>query len=127
MSVKALLDDEIRDEIENLGKVQLGSDEHKIAADALTKLLDKSIEMNKLDLEYQERYEAREAENELKQKQIADEKKDRAVKNVMTGVSIIGGFALTIWGTCKTLKFEETGVLTSLVSKGFIQKLLPKK
>ena len=127
MSVKALLDDEIRDEIENLGKVQLGSDEHKIAADALTKLLDKSIEMNKLDLEYQERYEAREAENELKQKQIADEKKDRAVKNVMTGVSIVGGFALTIWGTFKTLKFEETGVLTSLVSKGFIQKLLPKK
>ena len=127
MSVKALLNDEIKDEIEQLRKVELGSDQHKIAADALAKLLDKSIEMDKLDLEYQDRFEAREAENELKQKEIEDEKKDRKVKNVLTGVSVIGGFALTVWGTCKSIKFEETGSFTTIMGRGFIQKLLPKK
>ena len=80
MSVKALLNDEIKDEIEQLRKVELGSDQHKIAADALTKLLDKSIEMDKLDLEYQDRFEAREAENELKQKEIEDEKVWKALE-----------------------------------------------
>ena len=127
MSVKALLNDEIEDEIEQLRKVELGSDQHKIAADALAKLLDKSIEMDKLDLEYQDRFEAREAENELKQKEIEDEKKDRKVKNILTGVSVIGGFALTVWGTCKSIKFEETGSFTTIMGRGFIQKLLPKK
>ena len=127
MSVKALLNDEIEDEIEQLRKVELGSDQHKIAADALAKLLDKSIEMDKLDLEYQDRFEAREAENELKQKEIEDEKKDRKVKNIITGVSEIGGFALTVWGTCKSIKFEETGSFTTIMGRGFIQKLLPKK
>ena len=127
MSVKALLNDEIKDEIEQLRKVELGSDQHKIAADALAKLLDKSIEMDKLDLEYQDRFEAREAENELKQKEIEDEKKDRKVKNILTGVSVIGGFALTVWVTCKSIKFEETGSFTTIMGRGFIQKLLPKK
>ena len=127
MSVKALLNDEIKDEIEQLRKVELGSDQHKIAADALAKLLDKSIEMDKLDLEYQDRFEAREAENELKQKEIEDEKKDQKVKNILTGVSVIGGFALTVWGTCKSIKFEETGSFTTIMGRGFIQKLLPKK
>ena len=127
MSVKALLNDEIKDEIEQLRKVELGSDQHKIAADTLAKLLDKSIEMDKLDLEYQDRFEAREAENELKQKEIEDEKKDRKVKNILTGVSVIGGFALTVWGTCKSIKFEETGSFTTIMGRGFIQKLLPKK
>ena len=126
MSVKALLNDEIKDEIEQLIKVELGSDQHKIAADALAKLLDKSIEMDKLDLEYQDRFEAREVENELKQKEIEDEKKDRKVKNILTGVSVIGGFALTVWGTCKSIKFEETGSFTTIMGRGFIQKLLPK-
>lgn len=127
MNIKSLVDEEIRSEIEEISKIEVGSEKHKASVDALAKLLDKSIELERLDAEAQEKYESRIAENELKMKQLKDEKRDRFVKNVLTGVSVVGGFGVTIWGTCKTLKFEETGVLTSIVSKGFIQKLLPKK
>ena len=127
MSIKSLVDEEIRSEIEEISKIEVGSEKHKASVDALAKLLDKSIELERLDVEAQEKYESRIAENELKMKQLKDEKRDRIVKNVLTGVSVVGGFGVTIWGTCKTLKFEETGVLTSIVSKGFIQKLLPKR
>ena len=127
MSIKSLVDEEIRSEIEEISKIEVGSEKHKASVDALAKLLDKSIELERLDVEAQEKYESRIAENELKLKQLKDEKRDRIVKNVLTGVSVVGGFGVTIWGTCKTLKFEETGVLTSIVSKGFIQKLLPKR
>ena len=127
MSVKRLLNDEIVSEIENLNKVPLGSEEHKIAADALAKLLDKSIEMDKLDLEYQDKADSREAANNLKRIEIEEEKKDRRVKNVLTGVSVIGGFAVTIWGAIKSLEFEKTGTITTIMGRGFIQKLLPKK
>lgn len=127
MNVKTLLDEEIVSEIENLNKVPLGSEEHKIAADALAKLLDKSVEMKKLDLEYQDKVESREAANNLKLTEIEEEKKDRRVKNILTGVSVVGGFALTIWGTIKSFEFEKDGVVTTIMGKGFIQKLLPKK
>lgn len=127
MNVKTLLDEEIVSEIENLNKVPLGSEEHKIAADALAKLLDKSVEMKKLDLEYQDKVESREAANNLKLTEIEEEKKDRRVKNILTGVSVVGGFALTIWGTIKSFEFEKDGVITTIMGRGFIQKLLPKK
>lgn len=127
MSVKNLLNEEIRDEIEVLSKLEVGSDEHKIAADALAKLLDKSIEMEKLDLEHQEKVDNRETDQQIKMLQIKDERKDRLIKNALTGVSVVGGFALTIWGTIKSIKFEQTGTITTIMGRGFIQKLLPKK
>ena len=127
MSIKSLLDEEIRSEIEEISKIEVGSEKHKVSVDALSKLLDKSIELDKLDADAQEKYESRIAENDLKREQIKSEKRDQIVKNVLTGVSVIGGFGLTIWGTCKSLKFEETGVVTSIMGRGFIQKLLPKK
>lgn len=127
MSIKTLLDDEIREEIENLKDVEAGTDQHKAAVDALTKLLDRSIEMDKNDIEATDRYDRQKSETELKQKQIEEDRKDRIVKNVLTGISVIGGFGLTIWGTCKSIKFEETGTITTIMGRGFIQKLLPKK
>ena len=127
MSIKSLLDEEIRSEIEEISKIEVGSEKHKVSVDAIAKLLDKSIELEKLDAEAQEKYESRIAEQDLKREQIKNDKRDSIVKNVLTGVSVIGGFGLTVWGTCKSLKFEETGVVTSIMGRGFIQRLLPKK
>ena len=127
MSIKHLLNVEIEAEIKELNKMEVGSEGHKAAVDALAKLLDKSIEMDKVDIEATERYDSREAENELKWQQVNDEKKDRFVKNVLTGVSIIGGFGLTVWGTIKSINFEKDGTITTIMGRGFIQKLLPKK
>lgn len=127
MSIKSLLDEEIRSEIEEVSKIEVGSDQHKVSVDSLAKLLDKHIELEKLEADAQEKYESRVAEQDLKREQIKNEKRDSIVKNVLTGVSVIGGFGLTVWGTCKSLKFEETGVVTSIMGRGFIQKLLPKK
>lgn len=127
MSTKKLLEEEIQSEIEEISKIEVGSDKHKAATEALAKLMDKYNEMDKLELEYQDKYDNREEDRRLKEKQLQHDKKDALVKNVLTGVSVVGGFALTIWGTCKSIKFEETGSFTTIMGRGFIQKLLPKK
>lgn len=127
MSIKTMLNDEIRSEIEEVGKLSVGSDEHKTAIESLAKLLDKYVDMDKLDLEYQDKYSSHEAEMELKEKQFENDKHDKRVKNILTGVSVIGGFALTVWGTCVSIKFEEKGSFTTIMGRGFIQKMLPKK
>lgn len=127
MSVKTLLRDEIESEIEALKDVEMGSEPYKTSVDGLSKLLDKYNEMDKTELEYQDRFDSREAEQELKMKQLEDERKDRNVKNVITVLTAIGGAGLTIWGTIKSIKFEETGSITTIMGRGFINKLLPKK
>lgn len=127
MSTKQLLEEEIQAEIEEISKLEVGSDQHKVASEALAKLLDKYNEMDKLELEYQDKYDTREENSRLKEKELEQTKKDNKVKNTLTGVSVGGGLLVTIWGICKSLKFEEKGVYSSLISRGMIQKILPKK
>ena len=80
--------------------------------------------MEKNEVDRQDRIDARDSENELKTKQMEDEKKDRFVKNLLTGVGTIGGLVVTIWGAKKAWKFEETGTVASPVGRSFINKLI---
>lgn len=116
MNIEKLLHVEIKDEFDALSGMEKGSDEYKTTVDGLSKLMDKAIEMERIGLESDEKEAARE-----------EERKDRLVKNVLTGAGIIIPTLVTIWGTCKSIKFEETGTITTIMGRGFIQKLLPKK
>lgn len=127
MSVRSLLKKEIESELVTLEDMDLGSEECKIAIDGVTKLIGTLNEMDKLEYEYQDRSENRENEKELKMKELKDERNDRIAKNIITVVTFVGGVGLTVWGTYKTFKFEETGTVTSMIGRGFINKLLPKK
>ena len=69
----------------------------------------------------------RENEQLSKLQQMNDDKKDRLVKNVLNAVGIILPLIVTIWGTKVSLKFEETGSMTTIMGRGFVNKLLPKK
>lgn len=127
MSIYNLLRDEIHREVESLSKTDVGSDGYKTTVDGVAKLVDKVIEMEKIDLDAKLKAESRETDAELKEKQLKDERTDRIIKNVLTLVTLGTTVGLTVWGTVNTFKFEETGTVTSLVGRGFINKLLPKK
>lgn len=127
MSIKTLLEKEINDEFEELGKTAIGSDEYKATVDGLSKLMDRAIELEKFEAERKDRIDYQEREMDLKQQQAADEKKDRKVKNWLTAAGIIIPSGLTIWGTIKSIKFEQEGTITTIMGRGFINKLLPKK
>ena len=130
MDPKEKLAKEIESLIEALGDMTAGSDEYKKTSDDLAKLLGKFNEMNRTDCEYWDKQDAREKDyeirmrdHELREKQLTEEKKDHIVKNSLTVASIFGGFALTIWGTLKSLKFEETGTLTTISGREFVRRL----
>ena len=127
MNIETMLNDEIRDELEELKKMELGTDKYKTAVDGLTKLIDKTIDLKKVEVERKERAEARDIETDLKLKQMEDDCKDRRVRNGLTAVSILGGLGVTVWGALKSWKFEETGVVTSTAGRKFISSLFFKK
>lgn len=125
--IDTMLREELQSEFEDLRDMKLGTEEHKIAADTVMKLMDRAIEIEKLENEVQDKAENREIETDLKTRQMNEDKKDRFVKNCLTAVSVVGGLGLTIWGSCKSWKFEETGTITSTAGREFMKKLFHMK
>lgn len=116
MNVEELLHDEIRQEFEKLKDKEMGTDDHKTAVDGLTKLMDRAIEIDKINIEHEHNEKVR-----------ADENKDRIVRHVLTALGIAVPTATAIWGTLKSFKFEETGTITTIFGRGWLNKLLPRK
>ena len=126
MKIENMLREEIQTEITELGKLELGSDKYKSTVDGVTKLVDRVIEMEKIDIERQERIDAREEENQIKMAEMIVDRKDRIIKNILSAAGIIIPVGVTIWGTKVSLKFEETGTLTTTAGRNFINKLFKK-
>ena len=123
MEIKEALYQEIEDEFQVLSEIKVGTDEYKSSVDGLTKLLDRAIEIEKHEAEMKER-EAERIANDIK---TAEEQKDRVVKNYISAGGVVLPLLVTIWGTLKSFKFEQDGTITTIMGRGFINKLLPKK
>lgn len=123
MGIKKALYQEIEDEFQVLSEIKVGTDEYKSSVDGLTKLLDRAIEIEKHEAEMKER-EAERIANDIK---TAEEQKDRVVKNYISAGGVVLPLLVTIWGTLKSFKFEQDGTITTIMGRGFINKLLPKK
>lgn len=121
------LDKEILDTIEALNEMETGSEEWKKTVEGLTKLLEKANERDKFKAEQHEQSRNRRIENYWREEQAKEEKIDRWVKNGIAVAGIIIPVAVTIWGTLVSFKFEEEGTITTIMGRGFINKLLPKK
>lgn len=127
MEIEKLLHDEIVDELGGLNALELGSDKYKVTTEGIVKLMDRAIEMDKLSKELDERQKNRNEDLELKYRQIDAEIRDRKIKNVITVVISGVGTIVTIWGTLKTLKFEEVGTVTTMAGRNFINNLFKRK
>nr|DAM97027.1 MAG TPA: hypothetical protein [Caudoviricetes sp.] len=127
MDIEALLKREIEDEFEVFQNMTLGTDDYKMTIDGLTKLLDRHIELKKIDYDHEEKAKNREYDNQLKIKQMEEDQKDRWIKNGIAIASFVIPSLITIWGTKKSFEFEKTGTITTIMGRGFLNKLISKK
>lgn len=127
MNIQTLLYDEIEEEFEKLRKIEYGSEQYKVTVDGLAKLMDRAIEMEKFDSDCEDKAKTRKSEQLEKAQQLAAEKKDRLIKNIISGAGVVLPLLVTIWGTKVSLKFEEEGTITTIMGRAFVNKLLPKK
>lgn len=126
-NIETLLHEEIQDGFDALSRMERGTEIHKTTVDEVAKLFDKAIEIEKIEIEAKEKAKSREIEASLKRAQMEEDRKDRKLKNGIAIGGIVLPLAVTIWGTFKTLKFEEEGTVTTMMGRGFINKLIPKK
>jgi hypothetical protein len=127
MDVERLLGEEIVDEFKELKKLDVGSDKHKMAVDSIMKLVDRKIELEKTQIEHDEKITSREAEQEIKEAQLKAEKRNNFAKNAIavgTTVVTVGSGLLVAF---VTLKYDEKGVFpTNIPGKQAISKFINK-
>lgn len=126
-NVETLLHNRIDEVSAELSKAKPGSPEHKALASEYKDLMGSAIEMDRVEIDCKDKAATRESEQMMKLQQMEEEKKDRLVKNIISVAGIVLPLAVTIWGTKVSMKFEEEGSFTTVMGRGFINKLLPKK
>ncbi len=82
-------------------------------------------EMKRMQMEEEKRQ--RRFEREIRERQMKEERTNRITTVIMTAAGIILPIAVTIWGTKKSFEFEKEGTITTIMGRGFVNKLLPKK
>lgn len=125
MTVKTILNEEIISELGDLKKIELGSEQHKAMVDAVTKLLDKKVELEKLEIDAKNKELNREIETDLKLQQLEADKKERMTRIVLTILGGASSAALTVWALLISMNYDKTGnILTTEGGKLSLRKLL---
>lgn len=125
--IRAMLEEDVKRGLELLAT--LGPDDEnyqKVSNDVQDKI--KLLnEDNKTTADYDIKYRTIENERVDKEKQFAEQEKDRRLKVGMWAIGGIGS-TMSVWALAKNvLKFEETGALVSTVSKSFFGSLFRHK
>ena len=116
MSMVTKLNVEIEEKFDELAKLDPTTKEYSDAVYSVTKLMDRAIEIEKL--------QSSETQNE---KQMEEDRKSRLVKNCIDVGSVVLPLAVTIWGAKASFKFEETGTITTSVGRKFMDKIISWK
>ena len=97
---------EIDREINGLKNMEVGSEQLSAAVNDVTKLIDRKIEMDRAETEAYERAEERKAEQ-----------KNRLIGYGITIGTTLLGTLVTVSCFHKSMEFEKTGTITTLVGK----------
>jgi hypothetical protein len=121
----------LMEEIERLRKdldgLDVGSKEYVAVADRLEKLVGRLIEIDKFNSDQDLKSQEINLDAEIKREQIGEDKKNRWIGYGLQVLGIVIPAGLTIWGTNKTIKFEETGSVTTFAGRNFFNNLFRKK
>ena len=123
------LSDSDKNELKELKKLEVGADKYKTAVDGVAKLADRIIEIEKFEAEKEElakNQKNNENEASLKIKQLANERQDRLIRNCIEGGKVVLGLGFAAWAFVASMNFEKEGTVTTLIGRGFINKLLHK-
>jgi hypothetical protein len=113
--MKTLLHEEIANEFDKLSTLEPESKEHAVVVESIVKLMDRAIELDKL--------EESATHNE---KKMHEEKVARLIKNLIDIGGVVLPLAVTVWGACVSFEFEKSDSVTTAIGRKFMDKLIKK-
>lgn len=124
MSIKTTLTEEFNDQMKDLHKLEVGTERYSTAVNGVTKLADKIIDLEKMEIEREERIKDRDTEIELKSQQMEIDKRDKRNQNLVNVVKIavptVAGFAMGII----SMKWEKLETITSTAGRQALKDII---
>lgn len=124
MSIKTTLTEEFNDQMKDLHKLEVGTEQYSTAVNGITKLADKIIDLEKIEIEREERIKDRDTEIELKSQQMEIDKRDKRNQNLVNVVKIavptVAGFAMGII----SMKWEKLETITSTAGRQALKDII---
>ena len=113
MNIQTMLHEEIADKIQRLSEMNPQDEDYKATADVLAKLLDRAIEMKKVDITHEENLQ-----------QMKETRRDNLIKSCLQGAGIIIPAGVAIWGALYSWHWERTDTITSGPGREFTKAIL---
>lgn len=123
MSIERAMRDEVMNELKEVGKMELGSDQHVKTVGAINSMLDRLGESQKLDNE-KKRLEIEERKSLIEAARLESEKRDRAVKNGITIGTTLAFLCVQIGANIMSMRFEQDYTHTTEAGKNSSRTLL---
>lgn len=124
MNVKTLLEGEIEKRFEELDEIRSDADGDEAALNKITKLLDRKIEMDRVEIERIDKINNKELEYDLKMCQMKEEKTTRWTRDITNWVNLGLGAGMFIWGTIASINFEREGTFTTTAGRNNVKRVL---
>ena len=125
--IRELLGEEIKKEIRNLSSLESGSKEKSTVIEDLATLYRLRIEETKNELDFDEKYDSRASEQQLKKDQLDEQVKDRYFRLGVEAASILLPMMFYAVWMRRGFRFEETGTYTSTTFRGLFNRFKPTR
>lgn len=125
--IRRLLGEEIKTEIQKLSSLESGSKEKSTAIEDLATLYKLRIEETKNELDFDEKYDSRASDQQLKKDQLDEQVKDRYFRLGVEAASILLPMMFYAVWMGRGFRFEETGTYTSTTFRGLFNRFKPTK
>lgn len=123
MSIESDLRDEVLLELDELSKVEFGSEKYKTGVSGVTQLADRLIELSKMDSE-DDKLDLERQKFEFEIAKAEEETKDRKVKNRISVLNIVVPSVIAVVGGAAMFIYEERGSITSQAGRKIIDKYI---
>lgn len=124
MSVKTLLEDEIEERLKELATVNSDDETYEKSVNGVTKLIDRKIEMDKLEIERIDKIDNKELDYDLKIRQLKEEKTSRWTRDITNWSNIVIGAGMFIGGFIASTNFEREGTFTTSAGRQCVKRVL---
>ena len=121
MGVKTLVTQEICDQITELGKMEVGTETSKTAINGVGVLMDKAIDLEKLEIDRQ-KIELESAKVEIERDKVELDRKDKKIKNQLAIGTAIVGAGITVGMGLLAFVYEERGTITTKAGNKFVDR-----
>ena len=121
MSVKSLLTEEICSQVDEISKLEVGTENCKTAISGAGVLMDKLNDVQRLELE-QRKLDMERERLEIEREKVENERRDRKIKNgIAIGTAVTGAF-ITMGASLLAYIYEERGTITSMPGRKSVDR-----